>query len=102
MVVYISGKITGNENYKAEFEEAQRFLEEQGCKVYNPANAQEGRSAHEYMMMGFAMIGLCDEIVMLPGYLSSKGAAVEKAYAEYLGKTIRYLYRNSDGTLRCW
>lgn len=102
MIVYISGKITGNENYKAEFNEAQTFMENIGYKVYNPADAQEGKSIHEYMMMGFAMIGLCDAVVMLPGYLSSKGAALEKAYAEYLNKPIKYLYRNSNGSLRCW
>ena len=34
-MVYISGKITGNKNYEAEFNEAEIKLREMGFKVFN-------------------------------------------------------------------
>ena len=37
MKVYISGKITGNENYREEFAKAQAELEKDGHIVLNPA-----------------------------------------------------------------
>lgn len=37
-MVYISGKITGNKNYEAEFNEAEIKLREMGFKVFNPAS----------------------------------------------------------------
>lgn len=40
-MVYISGKITGNKNYEAEFNEAEIKLREMGFKVFNPASIKE-------------------------------------------------------------
>lgn len=42
MKVYIAGKITGNDGYKAEFEEAKKRLEAQGHIVINPATLPGG------------------------------------------------------------
>lgn len=37
MTIYLAGKITGNPNYKEDFEAAERALTEAGESVMNPA-----------------------------------------------------------------
>ena len=44
---YIAGKITGNENYKKNFDAAAAALEAEGNTVLNPATLPEGMTAKE-------------------------------------------------------
>ena len=86
MKVYIAGKITDNENYKAQFESAARQIEALGNIVLNPAVLPEGMTPKDYMRICFAMIDVADVCAFLPDWGESRSARLERAYCEYIGK----------------
>ena len=85
MKIYISGAITGTDDYMERFESVEKELTEQGYSVVNPAkvNAQlpEDTTYEEYMKMCFCMLDMCDSICMLKGFEKSCGANREYGYA---------------------
>ena len=85
MKIYISGAITGTDNYMERFAKAEKELTEQGYSVVNPAkvNAQlpEDTTYEEYMKMCFCMLDMCDSICMLKDWKKSCGANRELGYA---------------------
>lgn len=85
MKIYISGAITGTDDYMERFAKAEKELTERGYSVVNPAkvNAQlpEDTSYEEYMNMCFCMLDMCDVIYMLDGWEKSCGANREYGYA---------------------
>lgn len=89
--VYISGPITGTNDYAMRFAEAEAKLEKMGFSVFNPArvNAElpENLGHEEYMEISMAMLGMCDGIYMLNGWRDSRGACREYGYA--MGKGLR-------------
>ena len=85
--IYIAGKITGNKKYKEIFAQAERAYSKKYI-VLNPATLPEGMSAADYMRICFAMIDAADLIVFLPGWRTSPGARLEKAYCNYIGKGV--------------
>ena len=84
MKMYISGAITGTDNYMERFAKAEKELTENGYSVINPAkvNAQlpEDTTYEEYMKMCFCMLDMCDSIYMLKGWEKSCGANREYGY----------------------
>lgn len=90
MIIYLSGRITGNPRYHKEFETAEKVLSEQGHIVLNPATLPEGLPRKKYMPICLAMLEAADAVIMLQGWQDSKGAQVEKAYAEYQRKIVCY------------
>lgn len=93
MIIYISGSISNCiDTYKAKFEKAKILYEEQGHIVINPATLPIGLDGNRYMPICFAMIDSADAIAMIgDDWQDSKGAVLEKAYAEYQGKKVMYL-----------
>ena len=85
MKIYISGAITGTDNYIERFAKAEKELTEQGYSVVNPAkvNAQLpiDTTYEENMKMCFCMLDMCDSIYMLKGWKKSCGANRELGYA---------------------
>lgn len=88
MRIYISGSITGTEDYIERFEAVQKRLTKEGHQVYNPAHANsfmpEGTTYEEYMKVSFLLLDMAEAIYMMKGWQQSKGANREYGYA--LGK----------------
>ena len=94
MKIYISGAITGTDDYMERFAKAEKELTENGYSAINPAkvNAQlpEDTTYEEYMKMSFCMLDTCDAIYMLNGWSKSCGANRELGYAMAKNMIIMY------------
>lgn len=87
--IYIAGKINGDPDYKAKFEEAEREYTENGYAVLNPAILPEGLQPADYMRICFAMIDTADVVAFLPDCQNSAGAQLELQYCFYTDKEVR-------------
>ena len=94
MKVYISGPITGVDNFLENFNNAELYLKNHGCEVVNPAKINQNMPAdttyEEYMKIDLAMLDMCDAIYMLNGWQDSKGANREFGYAWAKGITLMH------------
>lgn len=90
--IYISGPISGTEDYKERFEKAEKELKALGYRVINPAkvnaNLPEDTTWEEYMKISLCMLSMCDGIYMMEGWPLSRGARTEYHYALGAGKTL--------------
>lgn len=91
--IYISGKITGLDNYAELFKNAQNLLIEQGYEVINPVELDH--TGHDQSWESFMKVDLkalinCDSIFMLKNWNKSKGAIVEYHLARDLNMNIYY------------
>lgn len=89
MRIYISGKITGTDDYIQRFTraEVQLLVEHENAEIINPAtyNQQLPKTyTHdEYMTVCMALLSTCDTIYMLEGWEQSPGARAECEYAMF-------------------
>ena len=90
MKTYIAGPITGVEDYKEKFKEAEEYLKEEGCIVLNPSILPLGLTQEEYMRICIPMLNICDAIYMLVGWERSVGAKIEHSLAVQANKIIIY------------
>lgn len=94
MRVYISGQITGTNDFMERFKEAEDRLASGGMSVINPAHANsympEDTTHEEYMKVSFCLLDMCDAIYMMDGWEDSKGANREYGYALAKGKAIMF------------
>lgn len=93
MKIYISGKITGTEDYIERFAKAEKELTKQGYEVINPARISTCLPAlehEEYMRIDFALLEVCEVIYMLKGWADSRGAREEYIQAFQEDKLILF------------
>jgi nucleoside 2-deoxyribosyltransferase len=86
---FISGRITGDTNYKAKFRAAEEELYDSGYSVMNPAILpEEGFAWEAYMRICEAMLLECDDVFFLRDWKDSRGAAYEYGLATARGKRV--------------
>ena len=92
MKIYISGAITGTDDYMDRFADAEEKLKKEGHSVINPAAVNSMMPAdttyEEYMEMSLTMLDMCGAIYMLKGGEKSCGANREYGYALAADKLI--------------
>ena len=97
--IYISGKITGTENYEDRFLKAEQKLRSRGFNVLNPVKTGKWLERYlapkiptwvEYMKQDIKAMMSADCIYMLKGYRESKGARLELFFAKVLKYEIIY------------
>lgn len=100
MKIYISGAISGLErkDYLERFAKAEIFLKKKGHDVINPTKLLPSKHLWIFHIIGYNLTLLydlwhlmdCDGIYMIKGWECSKGASLEKAFADIFGlKTIQ-------------
>lgn len=92
--IYISGPITGTEDYKERFAKAKQYWEADGHNVVNPAELDgvisKDMTREDIMPVCLALLDKCDAILMLAGWEESLGANRELGYALGQEKIILY------------
>lgn len=92
--VYLSGKITGDTNYRTKFAKAAARLRDLNYEVLNPALLPKGITRAQYVPIDLQMLCAADTVAFLADYRESAGAMIEHALARYLNKQTLYF---SDG-----
>jgi len=89
-VVYISGAITADPDFKRKFNTAADTLRAAGARIcLNPAELPENWGDYEaYMEHCMLMVRRSEVVVMLPCWTYSPGAKAERAYAESLRRPV--------------
>lgn len=87
MILYLSGPISGDPNYKEKFLGAEDYLGAwKGHTVLNPAVLPEGLPYEDYMRIDLAMLHAAEGVVMLRGWKKSQGARKELEIALATGR----------------
>lgn len=89
--IYLSGPITGIDDYMERFLETEARVKRQWNEVLNPAKVGKmlpvlGHS--EYMTIDLAMLKICDVILLMKGWQQSKGCMEEYEFAKEHGIMI--------------
>ena len=94
MKIYLAGPMTGLPKFNAPaFKAMEIALSAKGHTVMNPANHipicnPEAIAYEKYLALGLFMIEICDAIFLLKGWETSKGARLERIFAEQRNKLI--------------
>lgn len=96
MRIYISGKVTGDQNYKYKFKRAEEDLYTKyalfGPKVESMPSKDhlklDDKTWDECMIECLACLNSCDTIYMLKDWKDSTGACIEIGYALGQHKTV--------------
>ena len=102
MKIYISGAITGTDDYMERFNTAAEFIRAKGHEPVNPCDLNKilnpaTTTYSDYMAVDLALLSVCDAIYMLKGWENSRGAKAENLTAQ-ANDEIKILYEgiNND------
>jgi hypothetical protein len=108
--VYLSGGISGVDNYKANFSRAYALVGGCGFAVVSPVligqmvehrlRRKKEITWFDYMRGCVGVLAHCDAIAMLPGWQKSKGARIELRIAKDLGLEILTISKNYDSLIK--
>ncbi len=89
--IYISGKITGDKNYREKFKYHRQVLENAGYVVVDPSTFEFADDIHWENAMRFDIreMLLCDAVALLPDWQESRGAIIEAGLAHDLGMKVQ-------------
>jgi len=95
MRLYLSGKITGNENYKEDFAAGRAKLEAADYDVCDPTAFGFPEDVQWEYAMTYVIREMleCDGVALLPGWEDSRGARIEARLARELGMPTEPLAR---------
>lgn len=86
MRLYLSGPITGVDDYYDRFQRAYVALAERGYNVINPAplylTMPDDAKYEEYMIICMDLLAMADVLVQMPGWEKSCGANRELGWAQ--------------------
>ena len=91
MRIYISGPITGTNDYYERFRNAAKKLSELGHDVFNPVDVSvvlPQLEDYEYLKIDFELLKMCDAIYLLDGWEASEGAKAELLTAIHEDKKV--------------
>ena len=88
MKIYLSGKITGDANYRQKFGSMEKELLSYGYVVFNPAILPDGFEYEDYMDLDLLILSRCDAIFLMRDWKNSPGAKREYEEAKRLGLRI--------------
>jgi hypothetical protein len=90
MKLYLCGKITGDDNYRVKFLDAENELYEAGFYPVNPAACiPVGTEWRQAMRTAISLMLRCDGVALLPDWKKSRGAKIEERLARELGLEVR-------------
>lgn len=100
--IYVAGPMTGlpEFNYPAFHAEAAR-LRALGHHVENPAENPEQPSWEAYMRQALRQMLTCDLVVLLPGWVDSRGATLERYTAQQVGIEVIASHQFERETAPC-
>ena len=94
-MIYLSGPITNNPDFRTSFAEAEKLCREMfnTNDIFNPSVLRLHKSAGwlDYMLMDLYELRMSETVIFLEGWEQSKGCMVEKICAEQTGKNIFYI-----------
>ena len=106
MRIYLSGPITGVDNYRinfltAEYKARAHFKR---ATIINPTwlvkLLPDGKH-DEYLEICYSLVGMADKMILLPGWEKSKGACAEKKMAEEMGIDVLELGASGEIKGQC-
>ena len=99
--IYLSGKISGDPNFKEKFAQKAKELTDQGHLVFNPALHPDMFTWEQFMELDLKALANCDSIYLLDDWKDSRGAKIEYDEALRLGKEILFEEkRNIDNSIK--